>query len=174
MPSSRVDAHPQPIWCSGVTGQEVVFLCPQVSRFTGFLVGMNLAWWYLVITISAVAAAYTQAFLNTFASLGLNPGQGSRWMLKLLCVLVSTDRVSGPIFVYRVCTPLRQDTPPGCRSCHMQIYLLTSYLVPLQASIQTCVILGLMEGGSCVPSTPPEDIQGIGVNASLLHSYSSR
>ena len=82
--------------------------------------------------------------------------------------------VTGPIFVYRVCTALRQDTPPGCRSCHMQIYLLTSYLVPLQASIQTCVILGLMEGGSCVPSTPPEDIQGIGVNASLLHSYSSR
>ena len=49
----------------------------------------------------------------------------------------------------------------------MQIYLLISYLVSLQDSIQTCVILGLMEGGSCVPSTPPEDIQGIGVQCIL-------
>ena len=30
---------------------------------------------------------------------------------KLLCTLVSTDRVSRPIFVYRVCTAVRQDTP---------------------------------------------------------------
>ena len=37
---------------------------------------MNLAWWYLVTTTSVVAAAYTQAFLDAFASLGIEPWAG--------------------------------------------------------------------------------------------------
>ena len=97
----------------------------------------------------------------------LNPGQGLRWMLrgaKLLCALVSTDRVSQAQFLCIECAQLSGTThPPECRSCRMQISPLTSFSVPLQDSIQTCEILGLMEGGSCVPLMPPVGIQGIGV-----------
>ena len=128
---------------------------------------MTLDWWYLVITISMISAAYTQAFLMPLPVLELNPGQGLRWMLrgaKLLCALVSTDRVSRAQFLCIECAQLSgKKHPPECRSCRMQISPLTSFSVPLQDSIQTCEILGLMEGGSCVPLMPPVGIQGIGV-----------
>ena len=53
----------------------------------------------------------------------------------------------GPHFLSTECAQLsgRIDLP-GCRFCHMQIYLLISYLVSLQDSIQTRVILGLNGG----------------------------
>ena len=83
--------------------------------FFGSLVGMNLAWWYLVITISAVTAAYTQAFLDAFASLGIEPWAGIEmdvaWGQTTLRFGLHRPSVTGPIFVYRVCTALRQDTP---------------------------------------------------------------
>ena len=37
---------------------------------------MIMAWWYLVIASSAVWAAYTQAFLDAFSSLGIDPWAG--------------------------------------------------------------------------------------------------
>ena len=76
---------------------------------------MNLAWWYLVITSSAVTAAYTQAFLDAFASLGIEPWAGIEmdvaWGQTTLRFGLHRPSVTGPIFVYRVCTSLRQDTP---------------------------------------------------------------
>ena len=51
---------------------------------------------------------------------------------KLLCVLVSTDRVSRAQFLFTECAQLSGRTHlPGCRSCHMQISPLTSYLAPI-------------------------------------------
>ena len=104
-------------------------------------------------TISMISAAYTQAFLDAFASLGIEPWAGTEChRAQFLCI---------------ECAQLSGTThPPECRSCRMQISPLTSFSVPLQDSIQTCEILGLMEGGSCVPLMPPVGIQGIGV---LLH-----
>ena len=124
------------------------------------VIGMNLAWWYLVTTTSMISSAYTQAFLDAFASLGIEPWAGIEmdvaWGQTTLRFGLHRPSVTGPIFVYRVCTAFRQDTPTP-------ISPLTSYSVSLQDSIQTCVILGLMDGGSCVPLMPPVGIQGIGV-----------
>ena len=118
-------------------------------------------------TTSVVAAAYTRAFLDAFASLGIEPWAGIEmdvaWGQTTLRFGLHRPSVTGPIFVYSVCTALRQDTPTRMQVLSHADLSLTSYLVPLQDSIQTCVILGLMEGGSCVPLTPPEGIQGIGV-----------
>ena len=125
---------------------------------------MNLAWWYLVTTTSVVAAAYTQAFLDAFASLGIEPWAGIEMDVAWGQTTLRFGLHPRAQFLFIECAQLSGRTHlPECRSCHMQISPLTSYLVPLQDSIQTCVILGLMEGGSCVPLTPPEGIQGIGV-----------
>ena len=114
---------------------------------------MTLDWWYLVITISMISAAYTQAFLDAFASLGIEPWAGIEmdvaWGQTTLRFGLHRPSVTGPIFVYRVCTALRHDTPT-----RMQV-LSHADLSPdqlsqchCQDSIQTCEILGLMEGGS--------------------------
>ena len=72
---------------------------------------MNLAWRYLVATTSAVAAAYTQAFLDAFASLGIEPWAGiemdAAWGQTTLRFGLHRPSVTGPIFVYRVCTALK-------------------------------------------------------------------
>ena len=66
-------------------------------------------------TTSAVAAAYTQAFLDAFASLRIEPWAGIEmdvaWGQTTLRFGLHRPSVTGPIFVYRVCTALRQDTP---------------------------------------------------------------
>ena len=115
-----------------------------------------------MITISMTSAAYTQAFLDAFASLGIEPWAGIEmdvaWGQTTLRFGLHRPSVTGPIFVYRVCTALRQETPT-----RMQVLSHADLSVPLQDSIQTCEILGLMEGGSCVPLMPPVGIQGIGV-----------
>ena len=76
---------------------------------------MTLDWWYLVITISMISAAYTQAFLDAFASLGIEPWAGIEmdiaWGQTTLRFGLHRPSVTGPIFVYRVCTALRQETP---------------------------------------------------------------
>ena len=68
-----------------------------------------------MITISAVTAAYTQAFLDAFASLGIEPWTGIEmdvaWGQTTLRFGLHRPSVTGPMFVYRVCTALRQDTP---------------------------------------------------------------
>ena len=76
---------------------------------------MIMAWWYLVIASSAVKAAYTQAFLDAFSSLGIEPWAGIEmdvaWGQTTLRYGLHRPSVTGPIFVYRVCTSLRQDAP---------------------------------------------------------------
>ena len=135
---------------------------------------MNLVWWYLVITISAVTAAYTQAFLDAFASLGIEPWAGIEmdvaWGQTTLRFGLHRPSVTGPIFVYRVCTALRQDTPT-----RMQVLshadLSPDQLLGAIAGQHPDLRDNWADGGwHCVPSTPPEGIQGI---ASLLHSDSS-
>ena len=68
-----------------------------------------------MITSSAVTAAYTQAFLDAFASLGIEPWAGIEmdvaWGQTTLRFGLHRPSVTGPIFVYRVCTSFRQDTP---------------------------------------------------------------
>ena len=128
---------------------------------------MTLDWWYLVITITMISAAYTQAFLDAFASLGIEPWAGIEmdvaWGQTTLRFGLHRPSVTGQ-FLCIECAQLSGTIhPPECRSCRMQISPLTSFSVPLQDSIQTCEILGLMEGGSCVPLMPPVGIQGIGV-----------
>ena len=132
---------------------------------------MTLDWWYLVITISMISAAYTQAFLDAFASLGIEPWAGIEmdvaWGQTTLRFGLHRPSVTGPKFLCIECAQLSgKKHPPECRSCRMQISPLTSFSVPLQDSIQTCEILGLMEGGSCVPLMPPVGIQG---DRSLMH-----
>ena len=74
-----------------------------------------MAWWYLVITSSAVKAAYTQAFLDAFSSLGIEPWAGIEmdvaWGQTTLRFGLHRPSVTGPIFVYRVRTSFRQDAP---------------------------------------------------------------
>ena len=66
-------------------------------------------------TTSMISAAYTQAFLDAFASLGIEPWAGIEmdvaWGQTTLRFGLHRPSVTGPIFVYRVCTALRQDTP---------------------------------------------------------------
>ena len=68
-----------------------------------------------MITISMISAAYTQAFLDAFASLGIEPWAGIEmdvaWGQTTLRFGLHRPSVTGPIFVYRVCTALRQETP---------------------------------------------------------------
>ena len=68
-----------------------------------------------MITISMISAAYTQAFLDAFASLGIEPWAGIEmdvaWGQTTLRFGLHRPSVTGPIFVYRVCTALRHDTP---------------------------------------------------------------
>ena len=79
------------------------------------LVVMIMARWYLVIASSAVWAAYTQAFLDAFSSLGIDPWAGIEmdvaWGHTTLRFGLHRPSVTGPIFVYRVCTSFRQDAP---------------------------------------------------------------
>ena len=63
---------------------------------------MIMAWWCLLVACPAVMAANTQAFLEAFSNLGIDPWAG---------IVAWRPSVTGPIFVYRVCTSLRQDTP---------------------------------------------------------------
>ena len=72
--------------------------------------------------------------------------------------------VTGPIFVYRVCTALRQDTPTRMQvlsHADLSPDQLLSAIAGQHPDLRD--VLGLMEGGSCVPLMPPEGIQGIGV-----------
>ena len=66
-------------------------------------------------TTSMISAAYTQAFLDAFASLGIEPWAGIEmdvaWGQTTLRFGLHRPSVTGPIFVYRVCTALRHDTP---------------------------------------------------------------
>ena len=66
-------------------------------------------------TTSMISAAYTQAFLDAFASLGIEPWAGIEmdvaWGQTTVRFGLHRPSVTGPIFVYRVCTALRQDTP---------------------------------------------------------------
>ena len=68
-----------------------------------------------MIASSAVIAAYTQAFLDAFSSLGIEPWAGIEmdvaWGQTTLRFGLHRPSVTGPIFVYRVCTSLRQDAP---------------------------------------------------------------
>ena len=68
-----------------------------------------------MITSSAVKAAYTQAFLDAFSSLGIEPWAGIEmdvaWGQTTLRFGLHRPSVTGPIFVYRVCTSCRQDAP---------------------------------------------------------------
>ena len=98
---------------------------------------------------------------NSPRSLDLDDRQG---FIASSAMQQKKKRVSQAQFLCIECAQLSGTThPPECRSCRMQISPLTSFSVPLQDSIQTCEILGLMEGGSCVPLMPPVGIQGIGV-----------
>ena len=68
-----------------------------------------------MIASSAVKAAYTQAFLDAFSSLGIEPWAGIEmdvaWGQTTLRFGLHRPSVTGPIFVYRVCTSFRQDAP---------------------------------------------------------------
>ena len=59
-----------------------------------------------MIPISAVTAAYTQTFLDAFASLGIEPWAGiemdGAWGQTTLRFGLHRPSVTGPIFVYRV------------------------------------------------------------------------
>ena len=63
----------------------------------------------------AVMAAYTQAFLEAFSNLGIDPWAGIEmdvaWGHTTVRFGLHRPSVTGPIFVYRVCTSLRLDTP---------------------------------------------------------------
>ena len=63
----------------------------------------------------ASSAAYTQAFLEAFSSLRIDLWAGIEmdvaWDHTTLPFGLHRPSVTGPIFVYRVCTSLRQDTP---------------------------------------------------------------
>ena len=86
-----------------------------------------------MITSSAVTAAYTQAFLDAFASLGIEPWAGIEmdvaWGQTTLRFGLHRPSVTGPIFVYRVCTSLRQvshaDLSPAWRIIPVSKWLLT-------------------------------------------------
>ena len=101
------------LWYNG-TGSCIPLPISELTIFRIFI-GMNLAWWYLVTTTSMISAAYTQAFLDAFASLGIEPWAGIEmdvaWGQTTLRFGLHRPSVTGPIFVYRVCTALRQDTP---------------------------------------------------------------
>ena len=68
-----------------------------------------------MIASSAVKAAYTQAFLDAFSSLGIDPWAGIEmdvaWGQTTLRYGLHRPSVTGPIFVCRVCTSLPQDAP---------------------------------------------------------------
>ena len=68
-----------------------------------------------MIASYAVMAAYTQAFLDAFSNLGIDPWAGIEmdvaWGHTTVRFGLHRPSVTGPIFVYRVCTSLRQDTP---------------------------------------------------------------
>ena len=60
-------------------------------------------------------AAFTQAFLQAFSNLGLDPWAGIEmdvaWGHTTLRYGLHRPSVTGPIFVYRVCASLRLATP---------------------------------------------------------------
>ena len=70
---------------------------------------MIMAWWCLLVACPAVMAAYTQAFLEAFSNLGIE--MDVAWGHTTVRFGLHRPSVTGPIFVYRVCTSLRQDTP---------------------------------------------------------------
>ena len=98
------------LWLDG-TGSCIPQPAREPSRFYRILAVMIMAWWYLVIASSAVMAAYTQAFLDAFSSLGIDPWAGIEmdvaWGHTTLRFGLHRPSVTGP----RVCTSLRQDTP---------------------------------------------------------------
>ena len=92
-------------------------LNPGATAFYPMVPGTTCSeiWWYLVTTTSMISAVYTQAFLDAFASLEIEPWAGIEmdvaWGQTTLRFGLHRPSVTGPIFVYRVCTALRQDTP---------------------------------------------------------------
>ena len=80
------------------------------------VIWMTLDWWYLVIYhFHDLGGLHTSLFGCLCQSWELNPGQESRWILRgaktTLRFGLHRPSVTGPIFVYRVCTALRQETP---------------------------------------------------------------
>ena len=57
------------LWLDG-TGSCIPQPAREPACFYRILAMMIMAWWYIVIASSAVIAAYTQAFLDAFSSLG--------------------------------------------------------------------------------------------------------
>ena len=68
-----------------------------------------------MVACPAAMAAFTQAFLEAFSNLGLDPWAGIEmdvaWGHTTVRFGLHRPSVTGPIFVYRVCTSLRLDTP---------------------------------------------------------------
>ena len=76
---------------------------------------MTMARWCLIVACPAAMAAFTQAFLEAFSNLGLDPWAGIEmdvaWGHTTLRFGLHRPSVTGPLFVYRVCTSLRLATP---------------------------------------------------------------
>ena len=74
-----------------------------------------MAWWRWICLCPPAMAAFTQAFLQAFSNLGLDPWAGIEmdvaWGHTTLRYGLHRPSVTGPIFVYRVCTSLRLATP---------------------------------------------------------------
>ncbi len=77
---------------------------------------MMVAAWKVVLLCSCVLAAYTDEFLQAFSNLGLDQWTGIEmdvaWGHVTSQYGLHRPSVTGPIFVYRVCTTLRWTTPP--------------------------------------------------------------
>ncbi len=83
----------------------------------GLLVGayMMTGMWRFVLLCSRALAAYTEAFLQAFNNLGLDPWTGIEmdvaWGHTTSQYGLHRPTITGPIFIYRVCTSLRSATP---------------------------------------------------------------
>ena len=79
------------------------------------LAEMTIARWCLIFACPSAMAAFTQAFLEAFSNLGLDPWAGIEmdvaWGHTTLRFGLHRPSVTGPLFVYRVCTSLRLATP---------------------------------------------------------------
>ena len=76
---------------------------------------MMAGMWRFVFLCSQVFAAYTEEFLEAFNNLGLDPWIGIEmdvaWGHVTLQYGLHRPSVTGPIFIYRVCTSQRLTTP---------------------------------------------------------------
>ena len=74
-----------------------------------------VVWWSLLFLCPPALAAFTEAFLQAFSNLGLDPWTGIEmdvaWGHTTSRYGLHRPSVTGPIFIYRVCTSLRLTTP---------------------------------------------------------------